>query len=58
MGEPEPLDDLLDDLRENVARRNRAEAAERLAVRGERGEFAVAARASADAKRARRAALD
>ncbi|MBB1253191.1 type II toxin-antitoxin system VapB family antitoxin [Streptomyces alkaliterrae] len=44
--------------REYVARAKRLEAAEKLATRGERGEFEAAAAAYAAAKRARRAALE
>ncbi|MEH0633924.1 MULTISPECIES: type II toxin-antitoxin system VapB family antitoxin [Streptomyces] len=45
-------------LRDYVARVKRLEAAERLAARGERGEFDAAAAAREDAKRARRAAFE
>ncbi|WEH17755.1 type II toxin-antitoxin system VapB family antitoxin [Streptomyces sp. VNUA24] len=41
-----------------VARVRRLEAAERLAARGERGEFDAAAAAYSEAKRARRAAFE
>ncbi|MGW1673702.1 type II toxin-antitoxin system VapB family antitoxin [Streptomyces sp. NPDC002324] len=41
-----------------VARVGRLEAAERLAARGERGEFDAAAAAHSEAKRARRAAFE
>ncbi|MGW1073377.1 type II toxin-antitoxin system VapB family antitoxin [Streptomyces sp. NPDC002537] len=45
-------------LRDYVARVKRLEAAEKLAERGERGEFEAAATARAVAKRARRAAFE
>ena len=45
-------------LRDYVARVRRLEAAEKLAARGERGEFDVAAAAHDDAKRVRRAAFE
>lgn len=45
-------------LRDYVARVRRLEAAERLAARGERGEFDAAAAAYSEAKRARRAAFE
>ncbi|WP_155054782.1 type II toxin-antitoxin system VapB family antitoxin [Streptomyces blattellae] len=45
-------------LRDYVARVRRLEAAEKLAVRGERGEFDAAAAAHAAAKRAHRAAFE
>ncbi|WP_299531341.1 type II toxin-antitoxin system VapB family antitoxin [uncultured Streptomyces sp.] len=45
-------------LRDYVARVKRLEAAEKLAARGERGEFEAAAAAHAAAKRARRAASE
>ncbi|MFF4410168.1 type II toxin-antitoxin system VapB family antitoxin [Streptomyces sp. NPDC001404] len=45
-------------LRDYVARVKRLEAAEKLAGRGERGEFESAAAAHAAAKRARRAAFE
>lgn len=45
-------------LREYVLRVKRLEAAERLAVRGERGEFEAAAAAHAAAKRARQASFE
>ena len=45
-------------LRDYVARVKRLEAAEKLAARGERGEFEDAAAAHAAAKRARRAAFE
>ncbi|MFB0626139.1 type II toxin-antitoxin system VapB family antitoxin [Streptomyces sp. AB3(2024)] len=44
-------------LRDYVARIKRLEAAEKLAARGERGEFETAAAAHAAAKHARRAAF-
>lgn len=45
-------------LRDYVARVKRLEAAEKLAARGERGEFEAAAAAHAAAKHARRAAFE
>ncbi|MCX4969134.1 type II toxin-antitoxin system VapB family antitoxin [Streptomyces sp. NBC_00654] len=45
-------------LRDYVARIKRLEAAEKLAARGERGEFEAAAAVHAAAKRARRAAFE
>ncbi|MEV0784166.1 type II toxin-antitoxin system VapB family antitoxin [Streptomyces sp. NPDC050423] len=45
-------------LRDYVARIKRLEAAEKLAARGERGEFEAAAAAHAAAKRVRRAAFE
>ncbi|MFF7874939.1 type II toxin-antitoxin system VapB family antitoxin [Streptomyces californicus] len=45
-------------LRDYVARIKRLEAAEKLAARGERGEFEAAAAAYAAAKQARRAAFE
>ncbi|MDQ1010936.1 Arc/MetJ family transcription regulator [Streptomyces sp. V4I23] len=45
-------------LRDYVARIRRLEAAEKLAARGERGEFEAAAAAHEAAKRARRAAFE
>lgn len=45
-------------LRDYVARIKRLEAAEKLAERGERGEFEVAAAAHEAAKRARRTAFE
>lgn len=45
-------------LRDYVARVRRLEAAEKLAARGERGEFDAAAAAHDDAKRVRRAAFE
>ncbi|GGP74718.1 MULTISPECIES: type II toxin-antitoxin system VapB family antitoxin [Streptomyces] len=45
-------------LRDYVARIKRLEAAEKLAARGEKGEFEAAAAAHAAAKRARRAAFE
>ncbi|WP_344402993.1 type II toxin-antitoxin system VapB family antitoxin [Streptomyces longisporus] len=45
-------------LRDYVARVKRLEAAEKLAARGERGEFDAAAAAHADIKRVRRAAFE
>ncbi|MEE1725658.1 type II toxin-antitoxin system VapB family antitoxin [Streptomyces sp. JV186] len=45
-------------LRDYVARIKRLEAAEKLAARGERGEFEAAAAAYAAAKQARRAASE
>ncbi|MFJ7767528.1 type II toxin-antitoxin system VapB family antitoxin [Streptomyces sp. NPDC097107] len=45
-------------LRDYVARVKRLEAAEKLAARGERGEFEAAAAARAAAKQARRAAFE
>ncbi|MFB8140410.1 type II toxin-antitoxin system VapB family antitoxin [Streptomyces parvus] len=45
-------------LRDYVARIKRLEAAEKLAARGEKGEFEAAAAAHVAAKRARRAAFE
>lgn len=45
-------------LRDYVARFKRLEAAERLAARGERGEFDAAAAAHSESRRARRAAFE
>ncbi|KFG03317.1 MULTISPECIES: type II toxin-antitoxin system VapB family antitoxin [Streptomyces] len=45
-------------LRDRVARVRRLVAAERLAARGERGEFDAAAAAHSEAKRVRRAAFE
>lgn len=57
MGSTTKKDTVNEALRDYVARVKRLEAAERLAARGERGEFEAAAAAHDAARRARRAAF-
>lgn len=58
MGAPTKGETVNGALRDYVSRSKRLEAAEKLAARGERGEFEVVAAAHAAAKRARRAAFE
>ncbi|MFD7689156.1 MULTISPECIES: type II toxin-antitoxin system VapB family antitoxin [unclassified Streptomyces] len=58
MGSTTKKDTVNEALRDYVARVKRLEAAERLAARGERGEFEAAAAAHDAVKRARRAAFE
>ncbi|MFI5566736.1 type II toxin-antitoxin system VapB family antitoxin [Streptomyces sp. NPDC051740] len=58
MGSTTKEDTVNEALRDYVARAKRLEAAERLAARGERGEFEAAAAAHDAVKRARRAAFE